>query len=191
MLNVFRRKPQTANIEALYGAIVAQARNPVFYRDNGVADTVNGRLDLLMLHLALVFERLAQGDAAAKAAGQAAFDRFCQDMDDHLREEGVGDLKVPKDMLRLGAAFFGRHRAYISALKAGDRDALRAALRRNVYSDLGAAGPDAVGLEAVGLEARLDAVAAYVEAAAQALQDHDVAAVAGGRIAWPDPAMKA
>lgn len=177
MLNVFRRKPQAATIEALYGAIVAQARAPVFYQRYGVADTVNGRLDLLMLHLVLVFERLSQGDAAAKAAGQAAFDRFCQDMDDHLREEGVGDLRVPKDMKRVGAAFFGRHRAYISALKASDSVALRAAVRRNVYVDRDAAA--------------LGALAAYVEAAAEALERQDVSTVAGGQIVWPDPAAQA
>jgi cytochrome b pre-mRNA-processing protein 3 len=176
MLNLFRSKPRAATIEALYGAIVAQARNPVFYREHGVADTVNGRLDLLMLHLVLVFERLSHGDAAAQAMGQAAFDRFCQDMDDHLREDGVSDLRVPKDMKRMGAAFFGRHRAYISALRAGDRDALRAALRRNVFSD-----EDSVGL---------NAVAAYVEAAARALQSQDTAAVGSGRIKWPDPAVE-
>lgn len=173
MLNPFRRKPPAATIEALYGTIVAQARAPVFYRDYGVADTVNGRLDLLMLHLALVFERLSQGSEAARAAGQAAFDRFCQDMDDHLRQEGVSDLKVPKDMQRLGAAFFGRHRAYISALRAEDRAALQAALRRNVDADPRPAG--------------LDALTAYVEAAAQALGRQDEAAVASGRIDWPAP----
>jgi cytochrome b pre-mRNA-processing protein 3 len=177
MLNVFRSKPQAATIEALYGAIVAQARNPVFYRGCGVADTVNGRLDLLMLHLALVFDRLSQGDPAAKAAGQAVFDRFCQDMDDHLREEGISDMKVPKDMQRLGAAFFGRYRAYMSALKDGDREALRAALRRNVFMDR-----DTPGLEAV---------TAYVEAAAQDLKSQDVAGVASGRIDWPSPATQA
>lgn len=173
MLNLFRSKPQAATIEALYGAIVAQARRPVFYRDYGVADTVNGRLDLLILHLVLVFERLSQADAAARAAGQAAFDSFCQDMDDHLREEGISDLRVPKDMQRVGAAFFGRHRAYISALKAGDHDALRAALRRNVFGDDDAAG--------------LDALAGYVEAAVHALEGQDSAAIACGRIDWPDP----
>jgi cytochrome b pre-mRNA-processing protein 3 len=182
MLNVFRSKPQAATIEALYGAIVAQARNPVFYRDLGVGDTVNGRLDLLMLHLVLVFERLSHGDAAARATGQAVFDRFCQDMDDHLREDGVSDLKVPKDMKRMGAAFFGRHRAYISALRDGDREALRAALRRNVFSDKDEAGLDA---------ARLDAVAAYVEAAAGDLQRQDIAVMGSGRIHWPDVAAKA
>jgi cytochrome b pre-mRNA-processing protein 3 len=176
MLNVFRRSPQAATIEALYGAIVAQARTPVFYRDCGVADTVNGRLDLLMLHLALVFERLSQGGPAARAIGQAAFDRFCQDMDDHLRQEGVSDLKVPKDMRRLAAAFFGRHRAYISALRAGDRAVLRAALCRNVYADQDPAG--------------LDALTAYVEAAAQALARQDDTAVTSGRIDWPDLAAQ-
>lgn len=176
MLSIFRRNPQSATIEALYGAIVAQARAPVFYRDCGVADTVNGRLDLLILHLVLVFERLSRGDAAAKTAGQAVFDRFCQDMDDHLREEGVGDLKVPKDMQKLGAAFFGRHRSYISALKSGDRAGLRSALRRNVFGDEERAG--------------LDALSAYVEAAAEELDRQDVTAIAGGRIVWPDLANR-
>lgn len=177
MLNLFRRKPRGDTIEALYGAIVAQARNPVFYREHGVADTVNGRLDLLILHLVLVFERLSHGDAAARDMGQAVFDRFCQDMDDHLREDGVSDLKVPKDMKRVGAAFFGRHRAYISALREEDRDALRAALRRNVFSDEHSSG--------------LDAIAAYVEAAAGALQDQHASVIMGGRIDWPDPAAQA
>ena len=174
---MFRRNPQSPTIEALYGAIVAQARAPVFYRDLGVADTLNGRLDLLMLHLGLVFDRLARGDEPARAAGQAAFDRFCQDMDDHLRQDGVSDLKVPKDMRRLGAAFFGRQRAYISALKSGDRDALRTALRRNVYADEDRPG--------------LDALTAYVETAARSLDGQDPVAVASGRIAWPDPVAQA
>jgi cytochrome b pre-mRNA-processing protein 3 len=177
MLRMFRRNPQTPTIEALYGAIVAQGRAPVFYRDLGVADTVNGRLDLLMLHLGLAFDRLSRGDESAQAAGQAIFDRFCQDMDDHLRQDGVSDLKVPKDMQRLGAAFFGRQRAYISALKVGDRDALRAALRRNVYADEDRPG--------------LDALTVYVEAAARSLEGQDAAAIAGGRIAWPDPVAQA
>ncbi len=174
---MFRRNPQTPTIEALYGAIVAQGRATVFYRDLGVADTVNGRLDLLMLHLGLAFDRLSRGDEAAREAGQAVFDRFCQDMDDHLRQDGVSDLKVPKDMQRLGAAFFGRQRAYISALKTGERDALRAALRRNVFADEDRPG--------------LDALTAYVEAAALGLEAQDAAVIAGGRIAWPDPVAQA
>ena len=120
MLNVFRRNPRASTIEALYGAIVAQARLPVFYLDYRVPDTVNGRLDLLMLHLALTYERLSQGGEGPRAVGQALFDRFCRDMDDHLREQGVSDLKVPKEVRGVGAAFFGRHGTYLTALQAGD-----------------------------------------------------------------------
>ena len=82
-----------------------------------------------MLHLALAFERLSQGgEADRRAVGQAVFDRFCRDMDDHLREQGVSDLKVPKEMRRVGAAFFGRHGTYLTALRAGDRCGLAGGL---------------------------------------------------------------
>ena len=60
----FRREPRGPDtISALYGMIVAQARLPCFYRDYAVADTVNGRFDLIVLHLALVLDRLAQDPA--------------------------------------------------------------------------------------------------------------------------------
>jgi hypothetical protein len=79
----------------------------VFYRDYAVADTVNGRLDLIVLYLALVPDRLAQ-DPALQSLGQRIFDRFCQNMDHNLREMGIGDLKVPKQMRRVGEAYYGR-----------------------------------------------------------------------------------
>ena len=88
---LFRRNRRPDTISALYGMIVAQARLPCFYRDYAVADTVNGRFDLIVLHLALVLDRLAQ-DPALRDLGQGIFDRFCQDMDHNLREMGVGDL---------------------------------------------------------------------------------------------------
>src|SRR4030081_4076320 len=45
------RSPQRGTIEAIYGMIVTQAREPSFYRDLGVRDTVNGRFDLVVVHL--------------------------------------------------------------------------------------------------------------------------------------------
>ena len=113
---LFRREPRGPDtISTLYGMIVAQARLPCFYRDYAVADTVNGRFDLIVLHLALVLDRLAQ-DPALQSLGQGIFDRFCQDMDHNLREMGIGDLKVPKEMRRMGEAFYGRSQAYRAAL---------------------------------------------------------------------------
>src|ERR1700684_1752570 len=98
-------------IEAIYGMIVTQAREPLFYRDLTVPDTVNGRFDLLVLHLWLVRRRLRTAEEAA-GLSQALFDRFCNDMDDNLREMGVGDLTVPKRMQAFGEAFYGRAVAY-------------------------------------------------------------------------------
>ena len=102
----------------------------MLFRSN---DTVNGRFDLIVLHLALVLDRLAP-EPGLKRLGQRLFDRFCQDMDDNLREMGVGDLKVPKEMRRMGEAFFGRAQAYRAALAAPDQgEALVAAVARNIY----------------------------------------------------------
>src|SRR6476661_10185181 len=80
-------------IEAIYGMIVTQAREPLFYRDLGVPDTVNGRFDLIVLHLWMVLRRLGEIADMAQLA-QALFDRFCADMDDKLREVAIGDLAV-------------------------------------------------------------------------------------------------
>ena len=132
--NQFRKPPLAprGTIETIYGMIVTQAREPLFYRDLGVADTVNGRFDLLLMHLWLVLRRLraVEGD---RGLSQALFDHFCTDMDDNLREMGVGDLTVPKRMQAFGEAFYGRTAAYDLALTDG-REALAQAFSRNILN---------------------------------------------------------
>ena len=118
--NYFRR-PDTSpapTIGVIYGMIVTRAREPVFYRDLGVPDTVDGRFDLLLLHLWMVLRRLRTSEGGMEPA-QALFDRFCEDLDDNLREMGVGDLAVPRRMQAFGEAFYGRSRAYDRALGQG------------------------------------------------------------------------
>jgi cytochrome b pre-mRNA-processing protein 3 len=132
------RKPRIAprgTIEAIYGMIVTQAREPLFYRDLGVPDTVNGRFDLLVLHLWMVLGRLKSLPGGA-GLSQALFDRFCNDMDDNLREMGVGDLTVPKRMQAFGEAFYGRAAAYDLALTAGE-EPLAQALCKNILNGEG------------------------------------------------------
>jgi cytochrome b pre-mRNA-processing protein 3 len=129
------RKPRISSrgtIEAIYGMIVTQAREPLFYRDLGVPDTVNGRFDLLVLHLWMVLRRLKPMEGGA-GLSQALFDRFCADMDANLREMGVGDLTVPKRMQAFGEAFYGRSAAYDLALTAG-REPLAQALCKNILN---------------------------------------------------------
>jgi cytochrome b pre-mRNA-processing protein 3 len=127
------RKPRLAprgTIEAIYGMIVAQAREPLFYRDFAVPDTVNGRFDLLLLHLWMVLRHVRILPDGA-GLSQALFDHFCADMDANLRELAVGDLAVPKKMQKVGEAFYGRAAAYDMALT-DNAEALALAISRNV-----------------------------------------------------------
>jgi cytochrome b pre-mRNA-processing protein 3 len=126
------RKAQRGTIEAMYGMIVTRAREPSFYRDLGVPDTVDGRFDLLVLHLWMVLRRLKTSEGGALLA-QALFDHFCDDMDANLREMGVGDLTVPKRMQAFGEAFYGRAAAYDLALCEGE-EPLAQALCKNILA---------------------------------------------------------
>lgn len=177
-----RRGASPDTISTLYGMIVAQARLPVFYRDYAVADTVNGRFDLLVLHLSMVLARLwqdAEEGSELKRLGQGLFDRFCGDMDDNLREIGIADLKVPKEMTKMGQAYYGRAQAYQAALAAPGDEALVAAIARNIY-----AGAPAEP----GAPPRL---AAYVRLAVGDLARLTPAQLSAGEVKFPDPAVVA
>ena len=78
--------------------------------------------------------------------GQELFDAFCRDMDDSLREMGVGDLAVPRRMRRIGEAFYGRQAAYRAALAEPGDGPLAAALARNVFAGAPRQDGAAVGL---------------------------------------------
>src|SRR4051812_10770687 len=171
--NHFRKPPfaQRGTIEAIYGMIVTQAREPGFYRDLGVPDTVNGRFDLLVLHLWLVLRRVRPTEGGVSLS-QALFDRFCEDMDANLREMGVGDLTVPKRMQAFGEAFYGRTAAYDFALTEG-REALAQAMCKNI-------------LNGENIEkGRL--LAAYAEAAMAALDSLDEVVLVSGSARFPLP----
>ena len=127
------RRDREANVSRLYGTIVAQARAPSFYADFGVPDTVAGRFDMVALHVHLVVRRLNGGDANSRAAGQALLERFFEDLDGNLRELGISDLSVPRQMRGLAEAFYGRVDRYDAALKERGEQALAAALLRNVF----------------------------------------------------------
>ncbi len=126
-----RGRPEADIAARLYGAIVAQARQPAFYEHLGVADTVTGRFEMVVLHLSLMIDRLQPDDGGL---AQTVFDLYCVDMDRSLRELGIGDLGVPHRMKKMTEAFYGRSRAYREAIAKADRAALVAAVERNVFS---------------------------------------------------------
>jgi cytochrome b pre-mRNA-processing protein 3 len=159
------RMPPRGTIEAIYG-------EPMFYRDLGVPDTVNGRFDLLVLHLWLVLRRLQSVDGGIRLS-QGLFDRFCADMDGNLREMGVGDLTVPKRMQAFGEAFYGRTAAYDLALSGGS-EPLAQALCKNILNG-----------EQIGHARQLGH---YAEAAIAALAALDDATLLGASWKFPAPA---
>ena len=169
-----RLRQRQETIDRLYGAIVAQARAPAFYADLCVPDTLSGRFDMMVLHVYLVYRRLAS-ESGTRAMGQALFDRFCSDMDGTLREHGVGDLAVPRKMRTIGEAFYGRAKVYDAALAAADDAALAAALERNVFGG------------ASGLAARGRRLAAYVRRTEAVLTQLGAEVIVGGSLAFPQP----
>ncbi len=139
---MFRRftekKARRQRAQELYDRIVAQSRQPYFYADLAVPDSVAGRFEILALHMFLVLTRLRWKADADPDRAQDLVDLFFLDMDTVNRELGVGDLAVPKRMKRLAAGFYGRLSAYEDALGAEKNtdlpdDPLAVALLRNVY----------------------------------------------------------
>src|SRR5512144_834346 len=129
-LTVLRRSGERAVADKLYRIIVEQSRLPVFYSELGVRDTPDGRYDMIIAHMILVLRRLKGAPSETRELAQALFDLMFADMDQNLREMGVGDLAVGKRVKNMAKAFYGRLAAYDAALCADDSSALQAALSR-------------------------------------------------------------
>tara|TARA_B100000686_G_scaffold326133_1_gene383653 strand:- start:1078 stop:1563 length:486 start_codon:yes stop_codon:yes gene_type:complete len=112
---------------------VCQARQPVFYEEYGVADTPDGRFDSILLHVFLLLRRLKGYDENSKEISQAVFDTMFKDMDQNLREMGVGDMGVSSRIKDMAKAFYGRIAAYEKGLDDQDNAFLESALSRNLY----------------------------------------------------------
>jgi cytochrome b pre-mRNA-processing protein 3 len=118
---------------ALYVAAVVAARNRFFYTGLKVPDTLDGRFDMVCLHVILVIRRLNREPSLGVSVAQAVFDAMFGDMDLTLREMGVSDLSVGRKVREMWEAFHGRAAAYAAALDSGDSPALDSALIRNVW----------------------------------------------------------
>ena len=108
-----RRKKQQSirNANMIYGILVAQARKPIFYTTHSVADTIDGRFDMVALHLFIVLRRLDSVDGG-RLMQQGLADITIADMDQAIRELGVGDTGVAKRIQIMAQAFWGRFEAY-------------------------------------------------------------------------------
>ena len=171
ILSRLRRPAEMPAGSELYFALVRQARQPVFFRDWKVPDTVDGRFDMIVVHAALVFRRLRALGPAAQALSDETFAAMTADLDRSVRELGGGDIGVGKRMKAIGRAFYGRVQAYDEALEG--KQSLEDALVRNVYRN---APVDA---------AVVGRLADYVRNAVLALDRQSLADLARGRADFP------
>ncbi|MFZ4124889.1 MAG: ubiquinol-cytochrome C chaperone family protein [Rickettsiales bacterium] len=163
----FSPDPLKAQAQDVYIACVSQARNPFFYTDLNVPDTIDGRFDMVVLHLFIVLRAL-KGEIAF---GEAITDAFFADMDRNLREMGVGDPSVGKRIRKMVDALYGRIAAYETAW--ADDATLREAFARNIYASV-ADNEDLQQL--LGYIRRSDA---QIQQAAASLR--------AGNVTWPSP----
>lgn len=117
----------------LYAECVSQARQPIFYSELGVPDTIDGRFDMIALHAGLVVNRLRREGQEGGRIAQALFDEMFLNMEMACRQIGIGDLSVPKQIKKMMKAFQGRALHYEDAVKTGPV-AVAEVLKRNLYA---------------------------------------------------------
>ena len=132
LFGLFKKSTQGDIANDLYLTIVRQARNPLFYEAYGVADTLEGRFDMIVAHAFLVLRRFKADHEKTQNTGQNLFDMMFADLDRSLRELGIGDVGVSVRIKKMVEAFYGRIDAYEKGLEKGG-DVLEAALLRNMY----------------------------------------------------------
>lgn len=169
-----RRRPEAKPAADLYTQAVAQARRPGFYTDLEVPDTLDGRFELVSLHVYLLLRRLRADHQRTARLAQALFDEMFDDMDGSVRELGAGDLGVGPRVKKMARNFYGRIKAYDAGLD-GSRADLRESLRRNLYGNL----------EAVS-DIALDAVAGYMVRTDAALAGRSLDQLMQGRVEFAE-----
>ncbi len=169
MLALLKRKnPYEQAAKAVYAQLLEKTRAEVFYEDYGVPDTFDGRFDMLLLHVFLVVDRMKNEGRESRDFNQALFDAMFADMDQTLRERGIGDMGVPKHQRRMMKAFNGRMHAYSAA--AGNDKLMTEALMRNLYGT-------AIGAKVEQIESMTQ----YVNRCASKLQTYSAPDVMAGK----------
>ncbi len=133
MFNLFKSSQRDEIAHALYAEVVKQARQPSFYERLGVPDTPDGRFDMILIHAYLLFRRMKNDPDQTKDISQVVFDLMFADMDQSLRELGLGDIGVSHRIKGMVKAFYGRVSAYDEGIFEKEDTQLSAALNRNLY----------------------------------------------------------
>lgn len=118
------------NLLPLYNRVVAKARQPHWYIEGHVPDSIDGRFDMVAAMLALVLLRLEKIPGHEQDMAYLT-ELFVDDMDGQLREVGIGEMIVGKHVGRMMGALGGRLTAFRAGL--ADHAGLDGAILRNIY----------------------------------------------------------
>lgn len=162
---LFAPDPFLLPAHEVYVALVERSRSPFFYQECGVSDTLDGRFDVIVLHMFLLTERFS-GDSQDFL--RALWEVFFSDMDRNLREMGASDTGIGKRVKKMAQAFYGRMDSYDKSFV---RDAdFKESLKRNLYRS------------APVEEEKLDDIIEYTRKNLEFLQKQDISAIIGGKI---------
>ncbi len=133
LARIFGGKHERQAYRPLYEAIVNEGRNPDWYVAGEVPDTIDGRFDLISSVLALVLIRMEADQERTREASVLLTELFIDDMEGSVRQLGIGDLMVGKQVGKMVSALGGRLGAFRTEIEAGGD--FTQPVRRNVFHD--------------------------------------------------------
>jgi cytochrome b pre-mRNA-processing protein 3 len=162
--------------EKIYDAIVAQSRNPNFYIRCGVPDTLSGRFDMLVIHMFVVLQILKLGGREGQLLAQEIVEAFIREMDTMVRDLGVSDRNVPKEVRKIAQLFYGQLLAYSTALQRNDSKGLASEVWKSFQSADGASQQPVAS----------DSLATYIQQSIKAIQEMPLNMLLQGNIRFAD-----
>jgi cytochrome b pre-mRNA-processing protein 3 len=151
MFNRLRKPAGPSAVQDLYRAVIARSREEIFYQEWRVADTIDGRFDLLTLHAFVVFDALRGQGLAAEELGSKLANVIFTGFDEALRELGISDFGMGRRIRKMADAFYGRLHHYGLAHTEPE---LAAAVQRNLYRGDSERAREAAGLASYMMTAR-------------------------------------
>lgn len=168
---MFGARADRNDYRPLYQKVVEFGRNPFWYREGQVPDTIDGRFDMIAAVLTLVLLRLEEEGKETSHASVMIAELFIEDMDGSIRQMGIGDLMVGKHIGKMMGALGGRLSVFRDAIK--EKSGFEAPVRKNIFHD---APPS---------EEAVSTVATRLERFHQSLVGQSKDAVLSGRISLP------
>jgi cytochrome b pre-mRNA-processing protein 3 len=166
--------------EKIYDAIVAQSRNPAFYLRCGVPDTLSGRFDMLVIHMFVVLQILKLVGREGQLLAQEIVEAFIREMDTMVRDLGVSDRNVPKEVRKIAQLFYGQLLAYSTALQRNDTKGLAGEVWKSFQSGEGAASASIAA----------DSISTYMRQAIKNIQEMPLNMLLQGNIRFPEIAAQ-